>query len=95
MPVLQRQVQLGKKGLNENFIRTLKHHFDTREMVRISVLKSARKNRESVKKYSDEIVEKLGNHYTTKIIGFTIVVKKWRREMRQKTLTTSRLPLNL
>ena len=30
-------------------------------------------------KVAEEIVSKLGDHYTYRIIGFTIVVRKWRK----------------
>jgi RNA-binding protein YhbY len=77
-----RQIQLGKNGLTENFICNLKHHFDTCKNIKISVLKSCCRNKEELKKISEEILEKMGKTYTTKIIGYTIIVKKWRREMR-------------
>ena len=76
-------LQLGKQGITENFISTLESHFKNHENVKIYVLKSAHeKNKEKVKKYSDEILEKLGNHYTSRIIGFTIAIKKWRKARR-------------
>ncbi len=75
-------VQLGKRGITENFIESLKSFFQTRENIRISVLKSAGHEREKVKQYSEEILDKLGKNYTAKIIGFTIVVKKWRKAKR-------------
>jgi len=77
-----RQIQLGKNGLTENFICNLKHHFDTCKNIKISVLKSCCRNKEELKKIYEEILEKMGKTYTTKIIGYTIIVKKWRREMR-------------
>lgn len=94
-------MQLGKNGLTENFVKTLQTYFQLHNSVRISVLKSARdlarcdkeitgtpRNRsaghekEKVKKYSEEILEKLGKNYTAKIIGFKIVLKKWRKARR-------------
>jgi RNA-binding protein YhbY len=81
MPTI-RQIQLGKNGLTENFICNLKHHFDTCKNIKISVLKSCCRDREELKKISDEILEKLGKTYTARIIGYTIIVKKWRRDMR-------------
>lgn len=75
-------IQLGKNGITENFISTLKNNFKKHGNVRVSVLKSAGHNKESVKKYSGEILEKLGKNYTSKIIGFTIILKKWRKEKR-------------
>ncbi len=75
-------IQLGKNGITPNFIETLKSHFKNHENVRISVLKSARPEKSKVKQYSDEILEKLGRHYTSRTIGFIIVVKKWRKPVR-------------
>ena len=75
-------MQLGKNGITENFIQTLKRYFENHEQVKISVLKSARENREDMKKHSEEILAKLGKNYTAKLIGFKIVLKKWRKDKR-------------
>ena len=72
-------MQLGKNGITENFILTLKGYFEKHEQVRISVLKSARESREEMKKHADEIISKLGKNYTAKIIGFKIILRKWRK----------------
>ncbi len=76
------QVQLGKNGITDNFIKTLKNCFKNHKDVKISVLKGAGHDKKRVKKYSEDILEKLGKNYTTKIIGFTIFVKKWRKAKR-------------
>jgi RNA-binding protein YhbY len=76
------EMQLGKNGITENFISTLKSKFQKHENVRISVLKSAGHERSKVKEYSEKILDKLGNNYTSRIIGFKIVLKKWRRAKR-------------
>ena len=75
-------LQIGKQGLTAGFIETLKNHFKSHENIKISVLKSATRNREELKKISDEILKKLGKNFTSRIIGFTIVVKKWRKTVR-------------
>jgi len=75
-------MQLGKNGLTENFIQTLKSRFVNRETVRISVLKSAGHEKEKVRKYSDEMLDKLGKNYTAKLIGFKIILRKWRKAKR-------------
>jgi len=82
MPERQGQVQLGKQGINENFIQTLKEHFNKCKNVKISVLKSARKNKSDVRNFSEEILEKLGRNYTARVVGFTIFVKRWRKNVR-------------
>jgi RNA-binding protein YhbY len=81
MPTI-RQMQLGKNGLTEGFMCNLKHHFDSTKNVKISVLKSCCRDREELKKINEEILDKLGKNFNSRIIGYTIVVKKWRREMR-------------
>ncbi len=82
MPERQGQVQLGKQGVNENFIKTLKNHFNKCKNMKISVLKSVRKNKSDVERISEEILEKLGRNYTARVVGFTIFVKRWRKDVR-------------
>ncbi len=53
------QIQLGKNGITENFISTLKNHFKNHQNVKVYVLKSAGHDRKKVKKYSDEILNEL------------------------------------
>lgn len=74
--------QLGKQGITKNFIESLKNIFKSHDNVRISVLKGAGHEKEKMRKYSEELLEKLGKNYTSRIIGFVIVVKKWRRNVR-------------
>ena len=76
------EMQLGKNGITENFLQTLKGYFEKHESVRISVLKSAREEKSQMKKYSEELLEKLGNNYTSKLIGFKIIIRKWRKAKR-------------
>jgi len=79
MPILSR-IQLGKAGVTENFLTTLKSHFKNHKDVKISVLSSA--GRENIKKYEQQILESLGITYTARTLGFTIAVKKWRKPQR-------------
>ena len=81
MPKIGR-VQLGKNGITENFIEILRNFFISHENVKISVLKSATRDKNELKEISMEIVDKLGKNYTAKTIGYTIVVKKWRKNVR-------------
>jgi len=75
-------IQIGKQGVTENFIETLKNYFKKHENVKISVLKNATRDKDKINKFSEEILEKLGKKYTSRSIGFTIVVKKWRKKVR-------------
>jgi len=77
------EMQLGKNGITDNFIKTIKNGFTFHENVRISVLKSAGHKKQEIKGYEEEILNKLGKNYTARVIGFTIVLKKWRKPVRK------------
>ena len=77
------ELQLGKRGLTPTFLEELKKRFDNRTIknVKISVLRSARENgRDDVKKYAIVVKDFLGKKFTVHILGFSIFVKKWRKE---------------
>lgn len=76
-------VQLGKSGITDNFIETLKNHFKKHDNVKISVLKSCCRDKSEIKNLAEEILDKIGKNYTAKTIGFTIAIKKWRRDVRK------------
>ena len=77
----QQEVQLGKNGLTKEFLEDFRNRFEVRkvENIKISVLKSARESRDDVKKYAREIEEFLGEKFTTRVMGFSIFIKKWRK----------------
>lgn len=78
----QASMQIGKNGLTEGTINWLKNSFKTHEIVKISVLKSGRLEKENVVEMAEKIVLELGKKYTYKIVGFVIIVRKWRKERR-------------
>ncbi|MBS3072747.1 YhbY family RNA-binding protein [Candidatus Pacearchaeota archaeon] len=75
-------VQIGKNGLTENTIETIKTHFKNHLNVKVVFLKSSSRDNAAIKKEAEKIVSKLGNNYTYRIIGFTVFIKKWRKPMR-------------
>jgi len=75
----QVKIQIGKNGLTNGTLEILENCFETRESVKISVLKSAGHDKRSVKEIAEKIQKELGNHYTYRIIGFTISLRKWRK----------------
>ena len=78
------EIQLGKNGITENFLSTLKTNFQKVRTLKISVLRSARENKGDVKILADKLLEELGEYYTAKVIGFKIVLKKWRKPREEK-----------
>lgn len=78
MPII-REVQLGKNGISENFIYSLKNQFHNCNNVKIAVLPSCCRNKSELKKIEKEILDRLGKNFTAKTIGYKINVKKWRK----------------
>lgn len=75
------EIQLGKNGLTDEFIKDIEKRLEKHRNVilKIRVLRSARQSKDDVKKYADEIVKKIGKLYTAKTMGFTILLRKWRK----------------
>jgi RNA-binding protein YhbY len=80
--IRQSVIQLGKNGLTENFIESLKNSFKNHNSIRISVLKSAGHEKGKIKEMAEKLLGTLGANYTARVIGFTIVLKKWRKPAR-------------
>lgn len=78
----QGNMQLGKNKVTEEFLHTLKARFEKHDGIRLSVLRSATRDRGEFQEIADKILHRLGNHYTMKKIGFTLVIKKWRKPVR-------------
>jgi len=78
------KLQLGKQGLTKAFIETVRKSFANVENVRISLLPSSGRDKEKTKKWADKLVSELGDRYTARVIGFTIILKKWRKSRTSK-----------
>ena len=76
-------VHIGKQGLTKGMIDLLEKMFQTHELVKIAVLKSATRNRDELRKIAQEICSELmkrfKKEFTFRIVGFTIFMRKWRR----------------
>ena len=84
MNLLQSTMQIGKNGLTPRFFETIKIHFKKRTSVKVVLLKSAGHTKENTKEIAEKIQAELGKNYTYKIVGFTIFLKKWRKEKESK-----------
>lgn len=74
------KVQLGKNGITDNFISTLRSHFQKHANVKVHVLKGAGHDKEKVKEFKEEILKKLGEKYSARVIGFVIAIKRLGRD---------------
>lgn len=68
--------QIGKKGISEETIQSLSQDLKTHNKIRISVLRSADRDKNKVKEIAKEIMQKVNYDCNYKIIGFTIILKK-------------------
>ena len=74
-----KRFNIGKKGLTDGFVGQIRKCFEHEEAVRISILKSACRDKEEADKIGKDLVEKLGKNYTYKLIGYVLSVRKWRK----------------
>jgi RNA-binding protein YhbY len=79
-----RAIQLGKNGVSEGFIESLKKQFVNSQNVRISVLKSCCRDKKELEEIKNKILDELGKNYTARTIGYTIALKKWRKSREAK-----------
>ncbi len=75
-------MQIGKNGLNEGFFETIRNSFKKNMIVKVSVLKNATRDKEEIRAIAEKIVAVLGKNYDYKTLGFTILVKKFKKDVR-------------
>jgi len=78
-----KKLQLGKNGLTEEFLHQLKSTFENSGIVKVSLLKSATRNKDDAKKIGQELVDSLGKNYDFKLIGYVLTVMKFRKNVRK------------
>ena len=73
--------QIGKAGLTEEFLEALRKTFKNRKIVKISLLRTFSMDRGEVKETAEKICSELKDigNFKYRIIGFTIVLIKWRK----------------
>ena len=77
-----RQLQMGKAGLSDAFIEQVRSVFTDETMVKISILKSACRDKKDAKKIGEDLVERLGTKYGFKLVGYVLTVIKFRKDQR-------------
>jgi len=75
-----KRFQIGKKGLTEEFVEQMRSVFKNERAVKISILKSACRDKKEADRIGGELVEKLGKNFIYKLIGYVLVVKKMRKK---------------
>jgi RNA-binding protein YhbY len=77
-----KKMQIGKKGLTQEFIEQVRGIFKNEDFIKIDILKSACRDKKDAEKIGQELVETLGKNYTYKLVGYVLSVKKWRKPQR-------------
>jgi len=84
MPVKLARIQIGKKGLSQGMLENIAKSFKTRDLVKINILKAYSRDKEKIKKESEEICKELeratNKKYSSRVVGFTIIIKKLRKK---------------
>lgn len=73
------KIQIGKQGVTDGLIISLKNSFKSSKNVRVSVLKSCCRDREELREIEAEILKRLGPNFSSRVIGYTIALKKLRK----------------
>jgi len=77
-----KRLQIGKNGLSAEFIDQVKSIFKKETLVKISILKSACRDKGDAKKIGDDLVNELGKKYDYKLVGYVLTVIKFRKVQR-------------
>lgn len=77
-----KKIQLGKKGLSDEFIEQLKSFFISDRVVKVCVLRSACRNKEELRKFAEKIINKLGDKYKYRIVGYVLTIMRFRKNQK-------------
>lgn len=70
--------QIGKNGITEGVLQSLVQDLKYHKQIRISVLKTATRNKEELKQIAQNLQDKLPFKLKVRIIGYTIILVKLR-----------------
>jgi RNA-binding protein YhbY len=78
-----KKLQIGKKGLTSEFVEQLRRIFENEQMLKVSILKSACRDKKDAEKMMEELLNALGKNYTARLVGYVLTIRKWRKKMRE------------
>lgn len=76
------QLQIGKNGLTDAFIEQVRRISENEERMKITILKSACRDKKEAKDMCEKLIEKLGKNYTYRLIGYVCTLMRFRRNIR-------------
>jgi len=80
---IEGKFQIGKNGVTKGVINTLSSSLKTHNQIRITVLKSSERDKNKIKEMALEIEKEVDFRCKSKIIGFTIIIKRQSKKNKQ------------
>lgn len=77
-----KRLQLGKAGLSDAFVEQVKNVFENEKILKISILKSACRDKSEAGDIGRRLVGLLGPKYDYKLIGYVLTIVRYRKEQR-------------
>ena len=77
-----KQLQMGKAGLSDAFVEQVRAVFENEGLVKISILRSACRDKVEAKRIGEDLVSRLGVKYGFKLVGYVLTVVKYRKAQR-------------
>lgn len=77
-----KKLQMGKNGLSDAFIEQVKSIFKNEKLVKISILKSACRDKGEADKIAKKLIEVLGSKFGYKLVGYVMTIIKYRKVQR-------------
>lgn len=78
-----KRFQMGKYGLTPEFIEQIKGVFKNERMVKISILRSACRNKVEADEIAKKLVAELGGNYKYRLIGYVLTVMRFRKPVEK------------
>ncbi|MCR4284569.1 MAG: YhbY family RNA-binding protein [archaeon] len=77
-----KRLQIGKKGLTQEFIEQVNTMFKHEKVIKISILKSACRDKKEAEGIAKEIVNALGKRFDYKLVGYVLTIIRFRKDQR-------------
>jgi RNA-binding protein YhbY len=82
-----KKLQMGKNGITDNFIEQLRNMFTHTKIVKVTILKSACRNKADAIALADKLVEKLGTKFSYSLIGYVLTVRRFRTNQTRQCIS--------
>lgn len=77
------KLQIGKNGLTDAFIEQVRRISENEEMMKITILKSACRDKKEADEMCKKLVDALGKNFVYRLIGYVCTLHKFRKNVRK------------